>query len=195
MHPTSTLFKPANLARMAMMLALVIALGQVSIPLPISPVPITGQTLAIILVGLLMTPSQSAIIIGLWLVMGTVGLPVFSMFRSGPEVILGTSGGYIVGFLVCALWISYLKTPVAHYRQLPKIKSLLRNAVVVAVGSFVIIYTLGAWRLMALTGMPLSAALANGVLPFLIGDTIKLVIALLVSDQLYRTAPRLFTTQ
>lgn len=189
-----SLFSTPSLARMAMMIALVIALGQVSIPLPFSPVPLTGQTLAIILVGLLMTPVQALVIIGLWIAMGTLGLPVFSMGRSGPEVLLGPSGGYIIGFLACAVFIALAKTPLQGYKQVPRAMSLLRNTLVVALGSYGVIYAFGVAGLMMVADMPLGVALAKGVLPFLIGDTLKLAVAVLVCDQLLRTAPQLFAS-
>ena len=188
------LFTAPSMARMAMMIALVIVLGQVSIPLPFSPVPITGQTLAIILVGLLMTPMQTLVVVGLWIVMGTLGLPVFSLGRSGPEVLLGTSGGYIIGFLLCAIFIAFFKMPLTGYKSVPRFKSLMRNSIVVGIGSFVIIYTLGVLGLMRVTEMPLGVAIAKGAVPFLLGDAIKLIIAVLACDQLLRTAPQMFTT-
>jgi len=188
------LFSAPSMARMAMMIALVIVLGQVSIPLPFSPVPITGQTLAIIIVGLLMSPLQALVIVGLWMAMGTLGLPVFSMGRSGPEVLLGPSGGYIVGFLACAVFIAFFKASLNGYKQRPRMQALAHNAVVVAIGSLVVIYTLGVLGLMRATDMPFAVAFTKGVFPFLIGDALKLVIAVLTCDQLVRTAPQLFTS-
>lgn len=185
--------KTKAMARIAMMIALIIALGQVSIPLPFSPVPITGQTLAIILVGLLLTPLQTLVTIVLWIAMGTLGLPVFSMGRSGPEVLLGPSGGYIIGFLACALFIAFLKTPIHLYKKLPAIRAIAQNTLVVALGSMVIIYCFGVLGLMRAAGMPFEVALVKGVTPFLVGDLLKLIVAVLTSDQLFRAAPQLFT--
>lgn len=163
----------------ALFASLTAALGYFSIPLPFSPVPVSGQTLAIILAGLLLTPRAAGSSIGLWVMMGVIGLPVFSGGRAGFGVLMGPSGGYIIGFIVCAWFIAMFrgKTP-----------NIARFAVISAFGSFVIIYAFGLMGLMVTTGMTLPAAFTAGVVPFLIGDTIKIVAAVAIAIPLHKHA-------
>jgi biotin transport system substrate-specific component len=172
-----------SMMKIALVASLISALGYVSIPLPISPVPITGQTLAILLAGFLLTPPQAGGAVGLWLAMGTIGLPVFSGGRAGFGTLIGPSGGYFIGFLVCALFIAYFKG---------KKFNLIRYSLVGLVGSFLIIYSFGVAGLMVIAQLSFDKALAGGVLPFLIGDFLKLIIAISLTAQLKRSAPKLF---
>lgn len=176
-------FSIQEMVKIALFTSLIAALGFVSIPLPFSPVPITGQTLGIILAGLLLTPQGAGSAVALWAFMGTIGLPVFSGGRAGYQVLMGPSGGYILGFLACAVFIAFLRG---------KQPNLVRYALVSAIGSTVIIYAFGVLGLMLIVKLPLAAAFANGVLPFLIGDTLKLIIAVATALQLKRSAPQLF---
>lgn len=176
-------FNIQEMARIALFTSLIATLGFVSIPLPFSPVPITGQTLAILLAGLLLTPREAGSSVALWIFMGTIGLPVFSGGRGGYQVLMGPTGGFILGFLICAVVIALFRG---------NKNNIYRYVLVSAIGSIFIIYPLGVLGLMLIAKLPLAAAITNGVLPYLVGDILKLIIATGVAFQLKRSAPQLF---
>ena len=82
--------------------ALTALAAQVSIPVPGSPVPITGQTFAVLLTAAALGPARGLASQGLYLALGLVGLPVFAGAAHGPHVVFGATGGYLVGFLAAA---------------------------------------------------------------------------------------------
>lgn len=148
--------------------ALIIVLGYVSVPLPFSPVPVTGQSLAIMLAGSILTTRQASYSVLTFLFLGIIGVPVFAGGTAGIGVVLGPRGGYLIGFLAGAIVISLLK---GTGKQL----SLL--AIANVVGGIVVIYALGVTWLSVVTGMGLTQAIAAGALPFIPGDIAKVVIA------------------
>lgn len=148
--------------------ALIIVLGYVSVPLPFSPVPVTGQSLAIMLAGSILTTRQASLSVLTFLFLGIVGVPVFAGGTAGIGVILGPRGGYLIGFLAGAIVISLLKG---------KGNRLSLLAVTNVVGGIVVIYTFGVIWLSVVTGMGLNEAFVAGALPFIPGDIAKVVIA------------------
>ena len=155
----------------SMFTALIAVLGFVYIPLPFSPVPITGQTLAIMLAGSILTAKQSAMSVTTFLLLGIAGVPVFSGGTSGFAAITGPKGGYLVGFLVGAVVISLLKGSG---------NNLVRLGISNFVGGIIIIYTIGVIWLNAATGMGLYKSVVSGVLPFIPGDIFKVFVATFV---------------
>ena len=89
--------KTKDITFTAIMLSILIVCSQISIP--IGPVPITLQTLAILLIGYFLSPKKSALATTLYLIMGLAGLPIFSAFSGGPQSILMPSFGFILGFI------------------------------------------------------------------------------------------------
>ena len=81
---------------------LVALTAQISIPLPFSPVPVTGQTLAVLLIGALLGSRRGALSLVAYLLAGLIGLPVFASGAAGPAYIMGPTGGYLVGFIAAA---------------------------------------------------------------------------------------------
>lgn len=151
--------------------ALIAVLGLVSIPLPISPVPISGQSLAIMLAGSILTVRQAAFSVLTFLLVGAVGVPVFAGGTGGVGIIVGPRGGYLIGFLVGAVIISLLKGSRNH---------VWRLALANITGGIVVVYILGMLWLSFITGMGLQKAMMVGVLPFIPGDLCKAVIASLM---------------
>ena len=152
------------------------------VQIPLWPVPITGQTFAVLLVGLVFGWRLGAATLALYLVEGAVGLPVFAEFASGPAVLTGATGGYIVGFILAAGTIGWLA-------QRGWDRGPLTTALTMLVGN-VVIYVPGlAWLTSFYAGpgaqyvasagaeTAFGAAIAAGLVPFLIGDAIKLVLA------------------
>ncbi|MFJ2741940.1 biotin transporter BioY [Streptomyces sp. NPDC087440] len=141
--------------------------AQIAIPVPGSPVPVTGQTFAALLVGTAFGARRGFLSLALYALVGMAGAPVFQSGTSGPG---GASFGYVIGMLLAA-------TAVGALARRGGDRSVLRTAGTMVVGS-AIIYAVGVPYLMAATGMNLSAALAAGVVPFLIGDALKAALAM-----------------
>ncbi len=146
---------------------LVAILAQVRIPLPFTPVPLTGQTFAVLLVGAALGARRGAASLGLYAGLGLSGLPVFAGGASGLSYALGPTGGYLLGFIAAAYVIGQLAE-----RGLER--SIRTSLLPFAVGT-VIIYALGAGWLAFYVGP--QAAILKGVLPFLPGDLLKLALA------------------
>ncbi|HEU5314654.1 MAG TPA: biotin transporter BioY [Chloroflexota bacterium] len=136
--------------------------ARISLPLPFSPVPITGQTLGVLVVGALYGPTRGAATVLAYLVEGAAGAPVFAAGRAGLSVLAGPTGGFLVGFVPAAAIAGF-----AGARR----RAALRLAILLLATAAV--YACGVPWLMAVTGLPLAAALAAGALPFLPGDVLK----------------------
>lgn len=144
------------------------AAAQVSIPLPFTPVPVTGQTFAVLLTGALLGSRLGASSLLLYLAEGAAGLPVFALGRSGLATLLGPTGGYLIAFPVAAFVVGWLAER-GWDRQ------ILATALAMAVGN-VVIYAGGVSWLTRFAG-GLAQTVQLGMLPFLIGDFVKLVLA------------------
>jgi biotin transport system substrate-specific component len=140
--------------------------AQVAIPLPFTPVPLTLQTFSVLLVGAALGSVRGAASMALYLLAGVVGVPWFANQQSGWAF---ASFGYIVGFVAAAWLVGRLAERGADRRVVPTIGMM-------ALGN-VVIYVFGVAGLMLLADLPLSTALAKGVVPFLIGDVIKILLA------------------
>jgi biotin transport system substrate-specific component len=149
--------------------ALTAVAAQVAIPVPGSPVPITGQTFAVLLTAAALGPARGLAAQALYLVLGAVGLPVFAGAAHGPGVIFGASGGYLVGFLAAAVITGYGARRGAD-------RSPWRTLLLFALASAVI-YLVGTTWLCLDTGMTLREGIAAGVTPFLPGDAAKALLA------------------
>ena len=152
--------------------ALTAGLAQVAIPL--WPVPVTGQTLAVLLVGASLGMVRGGLALALYAVAGGIGLPIFSDTASGWGVILGPTGGYIVGFIVSAALVGWLSERAWE-------RKFLKALATFAVGTLVVFAIglpwLAAW--LGAAGLPndLGAVLQAGLWPFLVGGAIKALIA------------------
>lgn len=140
--------------------------AQVSIHLPFSPVPVTGQTLAVLLAGLLLGKDLAAASVGAYLVQGAAGLPFFAGGRSGLAALLGPTGGYLFGFLAAAYVAGLLSK--LRFRR-----STFQTAVALLAGNL-IIYIFGlSWLVRFVPG---SRVLSLGLYPFLAGDLLKILL-------------------
>ena len=145
--------------------ALTALAAQWRIHLGFTPVPITGQTFAVLLTGAALGWQLGAVGQMLYVAVGALGAPVFSDASGGMEVIRGATGGYLIGFIVAAGLVGWM----AEHRQ-DRTFSTMFTAFVL--GSAVI-YLFGVVGLMVATGWPLLEAFEKGVVPFLLGDLIK----------------------
>jgi biotin transport system substrate-specific component len=167
----------AMMTRAALMAAVTAVAAQIAIPLPFSPVPFTLQVPAVILSGLLLGPRYGALAQAIYLLIGAVGLPVFAQFKGGLGVLLGPTGGYLLSYPIAAA-VAGLATNATRgaARRRALLTSLLWGCAGLAV-----IYALGATWLAVVTKLPIAAALAQGVAPFVFFDLIKVALAALVA--------------
>lgn len=161
--------------------ALTAILAQVSIP--IWPVPITGQTLAVLLVGSALGPVRGALSMVLYWAAGVAGAPIFSEASSGLAAAMGPSGGYIVGFIAAAYFVGKLSQRSWDRKFFGAALSFLAGTVVTfAIGMIWLAISLGA---------DLQQTLEWGLYPFIIGGIVKAAIAASVIPTLWRLAPKL----
>lgn len=151
--------------------------AQLSIPM--WPVPITGQTFAVLLVGTVLGSMRGLLSMGLYLVLGLVGLPVFTPQADGSHLtgltaVLGPTGGYLVGFLLAAALVGWLAQRQWDHRVLGTLLAFVAGTVA--------IYAVGLpWLYATLSQLqvpnPLQATLQGGLYPFLLGDGLKAIVA------------------
>src|SRR5215204_3263184 len=152
----------AMMTRVALMAAVTAVAAQITVP--IEPVPFTFQVLAVILSGLLLGPRYGALAQAIYVLVGAVGVPVFAQFSGGLGVVLGPTGGYLVSYPIAAA-VAGLAAHAA--RDAPRRRALLTGFLWGCAG-LAVIYALGATWLAVVTQLPFAAALAQGVLPFVV---------------------------
>lgn len=154
-----------------LMTAILCIMGPMSLVIPISPVPISLTNLAIYIAVILLGMRRGTIVTLVYLFIGFVGVPVFSAFTAGPGKLIGPTGGYLIGFIFLALIAGY-----AVDRFPGKIGW---TALGMAIGTLVL-YILGTAWLAYSAGMTFSQALFAGVIPFVLGDAIKIALAIMI---------------
>lgn len=155
----------------------VAAFAQIKIPL--QPVPITGQTFAVLLVGAALGSKRGAAALALYLVEGALGLPFYSSGAHGADYLLGATGGYLIGFVVAAYVIGLLAE-----RRLERSVS---TSILPFLAGTLVIYLFGVtWLAVALHSV--TKAILAGLLPFLGVDALKLAAAALVLPAAWKLA-------
>jgi biotin transport system substrate-specific component len=139
--------------------------AQIAIPVPGSPVPITGQTFAVLLVSTALGLRRGVASMGLYLLLGLVGLPVYSDASRGVHVILGATGGYLVGFVVAAAAMGWAAE--RGWDRTP-----LKALPVFLLGQLVI-FGIGVPWLAVVAHLTPSDAVAAGFTPFLLGGVVN----------------------
>jgi biotin transport system substrate-specific component len=160
-----------HIALIAIGAALIFASSRIAIPVPGSPIPVTGQTFGVLLVGGALGFRRGLASVALYVLIGLIGLPFFAEGKGGVSVILGARGGYILGFLVAASLVGRLA-------ELGWDRRIIGALGAMAIGN-VVIYLIGVPWLMAVTHIDLATGIAQGLTPFLIGDAVKLILAAL----------------
>lgn len=145
--------------------ALTAIAAQWRVYLPFTPVPITGQTFAVLLTGAALGWKLGAAGQMLYVVVGALGAPVFTDGSGGVDVLTGATGGYIIGFVVAAGLVGWM----AEHRQDRTFATMFTAFIL---GSAVI-YLFGVVGLMITAEMSVASAVEAGVVPFLLGDLIK----------------------
>jgi biotin transport system substrate-specific component len=173
--------RPAAAHHIALILgatALTAAAAQLEIRLPWTPVPITGQTFAVLLSGAVLGPRRAFAAQVLYLLCGIAGMPVFSGGAFGPQQLVGPTGGYLMAFPFAAAVTGFLAAR-GWDRHFPTMAAamLLGSAVIFASGL--------AWLSRF---MPASALIASGLAPFIPGDLVKTTFAALAFPAIWRVA-------
>ena len=156
----------------ALMTALTCILGPLSIPLPFSPVPISFTNLVLYFSVFVLGTKFSTISYIVYLLIGLVGLPVFSGFSGGPAKVAGPTGGYLVGFFV------------EHF------KGKLSFAVLGMVLGTIVCYLFGTIWLSMQLNIGFVAGLGVGVFPYIPGDLVKIAIACIIGPKIRRAVVR-----
>ncbi|MBI2831850.1 MAG: biotin transporter BioY [Chloroflexi bacterium] len=152
-------------------------LAQARIPLPWTPVPITGQTFAVLLAGVALGQWWGGISIVLYALLGIAGIPWFNGGGHGIAQLAGPTGGYIVGFILAAFFVGHFTDKYVRARKFTSLVGLLLAA------NFVLVYVPGlvqlhAWlNLVQGKSVTFVQVLGMGLLPFIAGDIIKAVAA------------------
>ncbi len=171
----------AQMTVTALMTAITCILAPMALPIPVSPVPISLTNLVIFFMAYILGTKLSVVSYVLYLLLGTVGLPVFSGFSGGVGKLLGPTGGYLIGFIFLAAISGFFveKFPAKIYMHV--IGMILGMAVCYAFGT--------AW-LAGQLGMSFVAGLGVGVIPYLPGDTAKIIIAIIAGPQIRKAVSR-----
>jgi biotin transport system substrate-specific component len=143
--------------------------ARVSIPVPGSPVPITGQTFGVLLVGGALGFRRGGLAVALYVLLGVVGLPFFAEGKGGLSVLWAATGGYLIGFIVAGAVVGRL-AELGWDRK-------IGGALGAMLAGSVVIYAIGLPWLKVVTGFTVAQTIEKGLLPFLLGDAIKLVLA------------------
>jgi biotin transport system substrate-specific component len=171
--------------------ALTSILAQIAIPL--WPIPITGQTFAVLFVGATLGATRAVLSMVLYLAIGLLGLPVFAPQANGSHItglaaLVGPTGGYLIGFVLASAFVGWLA-------QREWDRKWLRT-LLAFVGGTIVIYAVGLpWLYVALSNLhvpnPLQATLTGGLYPFLIGDALKAIFAAVLLPVVWRfVAPK-----
>ena len=174
--------KTRDLAYVALFAAVIAVLGTIP-AIPVGPVPITAQTLGVMLAGAVLGARRGFLAVLLFLVLVALGLPLLAGGRGGLGVFAGPTAGYLLGWPVAAFVIGRLTE-----RWWDRY-DVLRGTLINVVGGVVLIYAVGVPVLKAVAGLSWTAAVTSGALPFLPGDLVKAFVAAAIADVVRRSYP------
>ena len=154
--------------------ALTAAGAYIVIPLP--PVPITAQTFFVNLAAILLGGPMGALSQLVYILLGIVGMPVFNGGKAGIGILFGPTGGYLLSFIIAAFVIGLIS-------RVKKSAGIFWNIFAMSIG-MLIIYSIGSLQLAYVAKITFRKALAIGVLPFIPGDIIKILLAAIIASRL-----------
>lgn len=166
----------------ALFAALIAVCGFISIPIPGTPIPIVLQNMLVVLTGLMLGPVWGVAATVLFLVSGALGLPVFSGGTGGIARLMGPTGGFLYGYALATL-VSGLIAQRPKYGT----KTPVWRLVLATVLGFVVMYIPGVLHFLRVMDKPISQTMTLCVIPYIPGDAVKIVVAVLLSTKL-RTA-------
>ena len=158
-------------------LASLLLIASAKIKVPLYPVPMTLQPLAVLMIAMLFGRKLATLTVGLYIFKGIIGLPVFA-FGGGLMYLMGPTGGFILGFFISAIIVGYL----ADHGWGKKVSLSIISMLI----GMLIIYTLGIFQLALLKGF--NFALLKGFYPFLLGDFYKLLLAGIITPYIWNTS-------
>ena len=161
----------------AVMAAVICVLGPISIAIPVSPVPISLASMAVYLAVTVLGMKLGTLSCLIYLLLGLVGIPVFAGGSAGAAKLFGPTGGYLIGYLFLALIAGAF---VGRFAE-NKWKNIAFAALGMILGT-IVLYALGTAWLAYSAGMDFQAALWAGVIPFIPGDLVKMIIAVLLGS-------------
>ena len=159
--------KTTTMTRIALMAAVLCILAPISIPVPISSVALTLATFVLYLMAYILKPRQALTVVGIYLLLGAVGLPVFSGYMAGISRFAAPGGGYLIGYLFLAGISSWF---------IQKYSAVSIQVIGMFLGTLVM-YTLGTLWMANTTGISFLSALPAGMLVFLPLDILKIILA------------------
>lgn len=170
-------WKTRDMTKMALCVAILCVTSFIVIPLPFTPIVISLHTIAVNIIALILSPMQAGCTVLIYLLMGLVGLPVFSAGTAGLGKLFGPTGGFYFGFLFAVIAISFLRG---------KKISMKRYLVVSIAVGIPILHICAILGMCMHNGGNVAAAFATVSLPFIIGDIIKCVMSSMVGVALNR---------
>jgi biotin transport system substrate-specific component len=177
-----------DMAQVAVFAALIAALGLAgAITVGFSGVPITLQTLGVILAGAVLGPRKGVIAVAVFIALTLIGLPLLSGGRTGLTALAGPSAGYLVGWIPAVFVIGLLTVRILP--KYPVVLGLLANAI----GGIVVVYIFGTIGLLLRTDLSVWAAVSTNF-AFVPGDLVKVVIATVVAKSVHRAYPGIVHT-
>jgi biotin transport system substrate-specific component len=159
----------------ALIAAFMAATGWIAIP--VGPVPVTLQIFGVVLAALLLSWQWAAVALGIYLLLGAAGVPVFSLGTAGVGVVLGPTGGYVIGFALAAPAGAWIRQTLERRGMEQLFADACSAATVIAV-----VYLMGWVQLAAVTNMGLLKAFLVGVVPFVLPDAVKAAVAIAIAS-------------
>lgn len=151
----------------------------ISFPIPFSPVPVTLQVLAVLIIAMILGPVYGTLSCGLYLVLGTVGLPVFHGGTSGVPILLGPTGGFLFAFPLAALAGGWVARRISETRKSDGVRVVAGVCL-----SLLLIYLVGTVWLSVYLGINLYQAFQIGTVPFIAFDVLKAIVAVPIAMRL-----------
>ena len=166
----------------ALMTAVICILSPFSLNIPVSPVPISLGSMAVYFVVAVLGMKRGTVSVLLYILLGLVGLPVFSGFTGGAGKLFGPTGGYIIGYIFLALIFGWA---IEYGSKLfPSDKSELFMSILGGIIGTIVLYLFGTVWLAILLKTDFISALWMGVIPYIPGDIVKFILAMVIGVQL-----------
>lgn len=174
-------FTVRDLVLVALFAALTAIMAYITVPMPGGLPPITGQTFAVMLAGLLLGANKGAMSQIIYILLGVVGLPVFAGGTAGLGILVGRTGGFLFGFVLGA----YLIGKLTEKKTKPSLLTLSSAALL---GGVLVVYIPGIWQMSRVLGIPLETA-SGFMLPFIPGDLVKVAVSSLLAQRILLALP------
>lgn len=171
-----------EMTQIGMCAALMAIFSQLSIPLPFTTVPVTLQIFGLVVLAVIVGSKIGTLSLIVFVILGAIGLPVFANFSGGFGVIVGPTGGYIIGFIIMAFLIGYASSK--------------RNKIFLFIAAYIgvtIDLIIGTLYLKVVTGMTMQGALIAGLYPFIIKDFITVALAVFIGLKVKKSVEHILT--